>query len=245
MKYRIAICLVMIYLCTLHLGAVEIYSRKLDSGNGLPDNNVRNLIQDSRGFLWMGTPGGLYRYDGHFFTTYKYSETGSERLLYNNHITGLYNVGRDTLLIAQQGNLFSLFDVGRNRFVEMSTEEKQKLYTKIRAKVYDEALVDPYRHVVDNVGGLITDNLGNVVVLDDTGLIWHIDSQTGETVCLRVFDEPMFALVSSKKYKVITSPKNQLIWISTNGCGITVYDKLTHRNRRTRKCRGRRLGNLT
>lgn len=238
MRYRIAICLVMIYLCTLHLGAVEIYSRKLDSSNGLPDNNVRSLIQDSRGFLWMGTPGGLYRFDGHFFTTYKYSETGSERLLYNNHITGLYNVGRDTLLIAQQGNLFSLFDVGRNRFVEMSTEEKQKLYTKIRAKVYDEALVKPYRHVVNNGGAIITDNLGNVVVLDDTGLIWHIDSQTGETVRLRVFDEPMFALVSSKKYKVITSPKNHLIWVSTNGCGITVYDKLSRTTKRIRQSSG-------
>ena len=39
-----------ICLCTLHVLGVEIYSRKLDSSNGLPDNNVRNLIQDSKGF---------------------------------------------------------------------------------------------------------------------------------------------------------------------------------------------------
>lgn len=227
-----------ICLCTLHVLGVEIYSRKLDSSNGLPDNNVRNLIQDSKGFMWMGTPNGLYRYDGHFFTTFKYSVAGSERLLYNNHISGLYNIGKDTLLIAQKGNQFSLFDVNRNCLVEMPDQEKWQLYANIRRKVYNDSLVAPYRDVIAAGGGGITDNLGNVVVLDNTGLIWHIDQHTGETIHLRVFDETLFPLVSSKKYKVITSPKHNLIWISTNGCGITVYDKLTGQSQQIRQSSG-------
>lgn len=64
-------------LCTLPMEGVEIFSRKYNSGNGLPDNNVRFLLQDKKGFIWMGTPGGLYRYDGYFFTAYKYEATGN------------------------------------------------------------------------------------------------------------------------------------------------------------------------
>lgn len=228
----------MIYLCTLHVVGVDIYSRKLDSGSGLPDNNVRNLIQDRRGFLWMGTPNGLYRYDGHFFTTYKYSEIGNERLLNNNHISGLYHVGKDTLLIAQKGNQISLFDVGQNCFVEMPEQKKQQLYTDIRRIEFDKAQIAPYKEIITAEGGVIVDNLGNAVVIDNTGLIWHIDQNTGETVQMRVFDEAIFPLVSSKKYKVITSPKNNLIWVSTNGCGITVYDKLTGTTQQIRHSSG-------
>ena len=238
MIYRKVIFLIVIYFYTLHIGGVDIYSRKLDSSNGLPDNNVRNLIQDSKGFMWMGTPSGLYRYDGHFFTTFKSSGVDSEHSLYNNHISGLYHVGKDTLLIAQKGNQFSLFDVRKNCFVEMAEQEKLQLYTDIRRKAYADSIIAPYSDVIIAGGGVITDNLGNVVVLDNTGIIWYIDQYTDETVCLRVFDETMFPLVSSKKYKVITSPKHNLIWVSTNGCGITVYDKTTGQAQQIRQSSG-------
>lgn len=37
------------------------------STNGLPDNRVRNLFQDSKGYLWIGTMNGLCRFDGYSF----------------------------------------------------------------------------------------------------------------------------------------------------------------------------------
>jgi ligand-binding sensor domain-containing protein len=33
-------------------------------GDGLPSPNVSSLVQDRTGFLWIGTEGGLVRYDG-------------------------------------------------------------------------------------------------------------------------------------------------------------------------------------
>lgn len=36
----------------------------LDQQNGLPSNTIYYTFQDSRGFVWMTTPSGLYRYDG-------------------------------------------------------------------------------------------------------------------------------------------------------------------------------------
>lgn len=38
--------------------------RRFAEHRGLPTPDVRSLVQDDAGFLWIGTVGGLYRYDG-------------------------------------------------------------------------------------------------------------------------------------------------------------------------------------
>lgn len=38
--------------------------RYLDNSNGLLHNEVNAITQDSRGYIWLGTPKGLQRYDG-------------------------------------------------------------------------------------------------------------------------------------------------------------------------------------
>ncbi len=37
----------------------------LTTDDGLPENSVRSIMQDSHGFLWFGTHNGLARYDGY------------------------------------------------------------------------------------------------------------------------------------------------------------------------------------
>lgn len=236
MRHRLILAL--LSLCTLQMWGVEIVSRKLNSASGLPDDNVRSLLQDSRGFIWLGTPGGLYRYDGYFFTTYKYMEEGNNRLLNNNHITGLYRLGDDRLLVSEQGGQYSVYDVRQNRFLDVPEAEKQQLYANCRKKRTDERLLAPHRQTIANGGGVITDNLGNMVVLDNTGLVWFIDRKTGETIQMRVFDQAMWPLVSSKKYKVVTSEKRGLVWVSTNGGGITLYDRKAHTEQHIRAASG-------
>src|ERR1041385_1042357 len=45
----------------------------------LPHPEVYAVAQDASGFLWVGTPGGLARYDGHQFRTYR--DVGVQALL--------------------------------------------------------------------------------------------------------------------------------------------------------------------
>src|SRR5688572_27384505 len=47
--------------------------RHLTTNDGLPSNRVETLLQDSRGFTWVGTPEGLARYDGYRFLRYKHN----------------------------------------------------------------------------------------------------------------------------------------------------------------------------
>lgn len=41
--------------------------RSITSRNGLSSNQVFDIVQDSLGFVWMGTASGLCRFDGYSF----------------------------------------------------------------------------------------------------------------------------------------------------------------------------------
>ena len=40
------------------------------AGDGLSQNDVNSILQDSRGFMWFGTYDGLNKYDGYEFIAY-------------------------------------------------------------------------------------------------------------------------------------------------------------------------------
>lgn len=52
----------------------------LNRGNsGLSYDSVREIYQDSRGYMWIGTYKGLSRYDGTRFKNYSRDELGGDR----------------------------------------------------------------------------------------------------------------------------------------------------------------------
>lgn len=54
---------------------------------GLPQVSVTAMVQDSQGFIWLGTQGGLARFDGNKFTVFNTANTPA---LLSNLITTLY-----------------------------------------------------------------------------------------------------------------------------------------------------------
>ena len=49
--------------------------KTLDARSGLTSSQINCIMKDSRGFMWFGTPAGLYRYDGYRF---KHFQTDSQ-----------------------------------------------------------------------------------------------------------------------------------------------------------------------
>lgn len=47
--------------------APEYFTRIWTTDDGLPHNNVNKVLQDTTGFMWFATNGGLARFDGHEF----------------------------------------------------------------------------------------------------------------------------------------------------------------------------------
>ena len=61
---------VYVLLFTPWLASEELPFKSYTAADGLASNRVYHILQDSRGFLWMGTAGGLSRFDGYQFTNY-------------------------------------------------------------------------------------------------------------------------------------------------------------------------------
>jgi len=52
----------------------------LTTADGLPQGTVYTTLQDSQGFVWLGTEDGLVRYDGHELVRYAYSRNAGNSL---------------------------------------------------------------------------------------------------------------------------------------------------------------------
>ena len=49
----------------------DYYFERAGGADGLAQNTVTSLAQDSDGFVWVGTQGGLHRFDGQRYTVYR------------------------------------------------------------------------------------------------------------------------------------------------------------------------------
>lgn len=65
----------------------QYVTRVWQTEQGLPQNSVTTMLQDHQGYLWIGTFGGLARFDGERFTLF---ESGDLLPLGNNGILSLY-----------------------------------------------------------------------------------------------------------------------------------------------------------
>jgi ligand-binding sensor domain-containing protein/signal transduction histidine kinase len=77
----------------------DYFPRTLSTENGLPDNAVTAVLQTRDGYLWIGTYGGLARFDGVRFTVFN---TSTQPGLQSDRITSLYEDPRGALWIGHE-----------------------------------------------------------------------------------------------------------------------------------------------
>src|SRR5204862_5848812 len=66
--------------------------------DGLAGDEINTILQDSRGYLWIGTDTGLSRFDGTRFVEYD-----SRQGLPNPHVTALLETSSGDLLVGTTG----------------------------------------------------------------------------------------------------------------------------------------------
>lgn len=81
--------LIIIALLLLPLTVAAIfYFKTLDSRNHLNSSQINCIIKDSRGYVWFGTPAGLYRYDGYTFKNFQCNSNDGSSLP-DSYISGV------------------------------------------------------------------------------------------------------------------------------------------------------------
>lgn len=74
--------------------------RQYDTTDGLTDTTIYSLLQDTTGYIWVGTANGLFRYDGSHFRIFTHADG-----LPNTAVRGLAESPDGVLWVATQGGL--------------------------------------------------------------------------------------------------------------------------------------------
>lgn len=105
----------------------DIYFRSLDSRDGLSNNGVLSITQDSQGFVWFGTQNGLNRFDGQNFRSY-FGEIDEVDSLQGSQVFSLLSLENGVLLVGTQNGL-SVYSSDTEKFRRMFLENGDEIGT--------------------------------------------------------------------------------------------------------------------
>ncbi|WP_165932734.1 two-component regulator propeller domain-containing protein [Flavobacterium cellulosilyticum] len=93
----------------------ELYFYLLDVESGLSNDGINSIVQDSLGFIWIGTQEGVDRYDGTHFDVYKKDDFQKNKNLSHNIIHEISVIEGGKLLIATPIG-FNIYDSKKETF---------------------------------------------------------------------------------------------------------------------------------
>ena len=97
---------------------LTLHSQRLSTRDGLGNNSVRAILQDQTGYLWIATPDGLSRYDGHHFVNFV-SDGSKTPGFITSSVSELYEDTIHHLLwTASPSSQMACFDLRRNAFID-------------------------------------------------------------------------------------------------------------------------------
>ena len=67
---------------TIFIFAEQLPIKLYSSADGLASSVIQNIFRDSKGFLWFSARGGLSRFDGYQFTSFKIKDEKASNLIH-------------------------------------------------------------------------------------------------------------------------------------------------------------------
>jgi signal transduction histidine kinase/ligand-binding sensor domain-containing protein/DNA-binding response OmpR family regulator len=116
----------------------------LSTVNGLSNNSVMAVLEDSRGFIWIGTRDGLNRYDGYEIITFKH-EVENDNSLPNNFINCLAEDSSKNIWIGTNQAGLVRFDLEEEKFYRYNHIPEN--ITTIPATVIRTIMRDKNNHI--------------------------------------------------------------------------------------------------
>jgi ligand-binding sensor domain-containing protein/signal transduction histidine kinase len=202
-----------LFFCLLSISTIS-YSQKpnikfehLDINQGLSQNNVMCIMQDSRGFMWFGTRDGLNKYDGYRFTIYRNDPNNSYSII-SNFITALAEDSKGNIWISTRGGGLNRYDREKDRFDHF-------VHTTAPNSISSNLLDGMYKDHNDNLW----------ICTEDAGI--DVYDQEKKTFYNFRHSEKNSNTVSSNSVRCIFEDSDHNIWIGTYDGIVDVYNPKT------------------
>lgn len=175
------------------------------TGSGLISNEANCVIQDADGYIWSGSAGGLQRFDGTRFKTFR-SIAGDPSTIPTNNIWQLMLDRKKNLwVLCAEGNV-GIFNTKTLRFTEVPVKPK---------------LQDAFN---SGVKRLICDEYGNIFLLFGGVEVLTWNEEKNEFS----YKNNFFTLPDGKyPADFVQQPGTHKYWISIQGAGVVIYNKTT------------------
>ncbi|NOQ71409.1 MAG: response regulator [Crocinitomix sp.] len=171
------------------------------SVEGLSQNMVSSIIEDSEGFIWFGTHDGLNRYDGYNIVTYESNVLDTNSII-GNYITHLFE--------DEKGNIWIGTDVGlcyynrsKDAFVKLLLGDKDLKNEQV------------------GIGYIFQDSRKNIWVAtkqQEMVLFYPSENASPSEYRSKVFPFPSpIAYKGNLQTQTIVESKANVIWISAQG----------------------------
>jgi ligand-binding sensor domain-containing protein/serine phosphatase RsbU (regulator of sigma subunit) len=174
-----------------------------DIHQGLSNNQVKCILQDSYGFLWVGTRDGLNKYDGHNFTIYRPRPDRNDAIS-ANEILCISEDKKKNLWVGTLTGGLSLYDRKNDNFTNFLPDKNNK-NTILSQNVY----------------AILEDSFGFLWVGTDKGL----SRLSPDRKAFKHFlpDSTQKQAISDKFVTAIFEDSNRNLWIGTKHGGINLY----------------------
>ncbi|WDD99833.1 sensor histidine kinase [Thalassomonas actiniarum] len=223
--------------------------------NTLCHNEIKTMLRDSLGFIWMGTVDGLNKYDPRQKSLLCFrNQANNKRSLANNEVVSIVEDGQQNLWLGTEGGGVNHFHRESGRFTRyqhrekdnhsLSNDEVQALYL-----TRDNALWVATEHGLNRfdadkgtfsrffyqggMNGSLSSNVISALYQDKAGILW-VGTEGGG---LNKAHPSKFAMDPRGRYPgarwqgqaitAIYKPSQDITWVGTENLGLWTFDAAT------------------
>ena len=160
------------------------YFKNYQVQNGLSSNTITTILQDKKGFIWIGTRNGLNRFDGNTFKIF-HNVLSDAQSLGSNSIFSLFEDEKEQLWVGTYSGIY-LYDPRQERFSAFK-------------------LIPP-----GEVRYMAADNMDNIWIISNLTL-YKYNQRHSTVVAFNLKDDQTIALHVSEKGDVWTATASGLV----------------------------------
>jgi ligand-binding sensor domain-containing protein len=228
------LCCVLFLIRAADLSAQQYSFINYSIEDGLPQSQVQAIFQDDQGYIWMGTYGGLSKYDGKNFVNY----SKDDGLLDNRINCIVQNTNKDIYVGTLGGinrfdgktfkSLVLKQELSQNQVTSMAFDKAGNLWLGTDGGGVCSYNGNVFHYYTDKEG--LVNNYVRSVCLDKDGKIWF---GTKGGTCFydgRAFQNSGPTLHQPHNISQIIKDRNEQLWFCTYGEGVFSYDYKTFVN---------------